>query len=196
MEETNNRPADNNRPDEQKPDKAQMAAMRNSDLTDSPHDQERLRPEETTIDLPDVKDIPGQEFIHAPRLGMLADTTISSADEEGEGLFEVEDDADMEFIAGTEGDVTREERTTLANADENLPTDDDTRLIRASMDNTDFEGDALNEAGFGQERSGRDLDIPENIDETRTDAMGQGDEENKHYSLGSDDNDAVTEGTP
>jgi len=58
------------------------------DLTDPQRDQDRLKAEEATIDLPDVKDIPGQEFVHAPPLGMLADTTISSADEEGEGLFE------------------------------------------------------------------------------------------------------------
>ncbi len=52
------------------------------DLTDSPSDQERLKPEATTIALPDVDDIPGQENIHVPPLGELADTTVSSADEE------------------------------------------------------------------------------------------------------------------
>jgi hypothetical protein len=52
------------------------------DLTDSQSDQERLRPEITTIDLPDVGDIPGQENIHVPPLGQLADVTISSDDEE------------------------------------------------------------------------------------------------------------------
>ena len=52
------------------------------DLTDSPSDIERLQPEFTTIDLPDVSDIPGQENIHVPPLGELADTTISSDDEE------------------------------------------------------------------------------------------------------------------
>ena len=52
------------------------------DLTDSPSDQERLKPEYTTIDLPDVSDIPGQENIHVPPLGELADVTISSDDEE------------------------------------------------------------------------------------------------------------------
>lgn len=50
------------------------------DLSDSPSDIERLKPEQTTIDLPDVNDIPGQENIHAPELGDLADTTISSDD--------------------------------------------------------------------------------------------------------------------
>ena len=52
------------------------------DLTDSPSDIERLKPEITTIDLPDVEDIPGQENIHVPPLGDLADVTISSDDEE------------------------------------------------------------------------------------------------------------------
>ena len=52
------------------------------DIQDSPSDQERLRPEITTIDLPDVEDIPGQENIHVPPLGELADVTISSDDEE------------------------------------------------------------------------------------------------------------------
>ena len=54
-----------------------------NDLPDSPEDSKRLEPEETYIDLPDVKDIPGQEFVHAPPLGELGDTTISSEDEEG-----------------------------------------------------------------------------------------------------------------
>lgn len=52
------------------------------DLTDSPSDQERLKPEKATIDLPGVSDIPGQEHVHIPPLGELADTTASSADEE------------------------------------------------------------------------------------------------------------------
>ena len=52
------------------------------DLHDSPSDEERLKPEITTIDLPDVSDIPGQENIHVPPLGELADVTISSDDEE------------------------------------------------------------------------------------------------------------------
>ena len=62
-----------------------MATPQNTpddDLTDSPSDQERLQPEKTTIDLPDVSDIPGQEHVHVPPIGELADTTISSDDEE------------------------------------------------------------------------------------------------------------------
>ena len=71
--------------------------QRNTDLTDPQRDQERLRPEETTIDLPEVKDIPGQEHVHVAPLGEMADTTISSDDEEGAGLLDElnEDDTDM-----------------------------------------------------------------------------------------------------
>jgi hypothetical protein len=46
--------------------KPQGKANRNSDLPDSPRDEEKLKNEETTIDLPDVKDIPGQEHVHPP----------------------------------------------------------------------------------------------------------------------------------
>jgi hypothetical protein len=171
------------------------AASKNADLPDSPHDAERLKAEETIIDLPDVKDIPGQEFVHTAPLGMLADTTISSADEEGEGLFDDDTDEDDEFIPGTEADVSEEEKIALQRANLDMPTDDDNRLLRASMDNTDFEGEDLNEGSFGKQHTGSDLDIPDAVDETRTDALGQGDEENDYYSLGSDSNDNVTEGT-
>ena len=67
---------------------AAKSSKETRDLQDSPRDEARLQPEETTIDLPDVKDILGQEFIHPPSLGELADTTISSDDEEGVGLFD------------------------------------------------------------------------------------------------------------
>ena len=165
-----------------------------NDLPDSEADREKLQPEETTIDLPDVSDIPGQENVTVPPLGELADTTISSADEEGEGIFE-EEDADVDLRMGTRADVGSDERRGLED-DEYMPTRDEDNLRNARMDNVDFQGEPLNERSFGEERSGKDLDIPGNTDETRTDAMGQGDEENKHYSLGSDDNDDAVEGTP
>ena len=65
----------------------------NTDLPDSEKDKAKMQPEETTIDLPDVKDIPGQKNIHVPELREMADTTISSDDEEGVGIFD-EDDAE------------------------------------------------------------------------------------------------------
>lgn len=55
-----------------------------TDLPDSEADAKQMQPEAVVMDLPDVKDIPGQEHIHVMPMGELADTTISSADEEGE----------------------------------------------------------------------------------------------------------------
>lgn len=165
-----------------------------NDLPDSKEDQEKLQPEETFIDLPDVKDIPGQEFVHAPPAGILGDTTISSDDEEGRSVFDRDDDEDLRRTGG-DADVSRDERKALEQTDY-MPTTDEDNLQNARMDNVDFQNEPLNERSFGEERSGQDLDIPGNTDETGTDALGQGDEENKHYSLGSSDNDNVTEGTP
>ena len=152
---------------------AYASARDKMDLTDSSRDQERLRGDEATLDLPDVKDIPGQEFVHAAPLGMLADTTISSADEEGEGLFEDDEEDETDIVMGTEADITRTEKQTLQRSEDYMPTRDEAQLQRASMDSTDFEGEPLNERSFGDERSGSDLDIPGRINETRTDALGQ-----------------------
>lgn len=68
--------------------RAEQQSSTPNDLPDNPRDRERLKTEETTIDLPDVSDIPGQENVSAAPLGELADTTISSDDEEGDDLFD------------------------------------------------------------------------------------------------------------
>ena len=58
------------------------------DLPDNPQDKAKLEPETAIIDLPDVKDIPGQEFIHPAPMGEMADATIASDDEEGKLFYE------------------------------------------------------------------------------------------------------------
>jgi hypothetical protein len=158
-----------------------------NDLPDSSKDSEKLKPEETFIDLPDVSDIPGQENISAPRLGEMADTTISSADEEGDDIFDDEDE-DVQYIMGTEGDVRRDERRTLED-DNYMPTRDEDNLRNAGMDNTDFQGESLNERSFGDERTGKDLDIPGTEADDVNEEISEEDEENNEYSLGGDDND-------
>jgi hypothetical protein len=50
-----------------------------SDLIDSDKDREEMKTEISSIDMPDVNDIPGQEGF-VPAAGDVADTTISSAD--------------------------------------------------------------------------------------------------------------------
>jgi hypothetical protein len=163
------------------------------DLPDSQKDREEMRTQEEFIDLPDVKDIPGQEFVNAPPVGALGDTTIASDDEEGVGVFDLDDSED--FTPGTEGDVSRGERQALEQIDY-LPTRDDNNLIEARMDNTDFQNEPLNERSFGEVRTASDLDVPGSENDDANERIGEEDEENNDYSLGSADNDNITEGTP
>jgi len=168
--------------------------MASQDLTDNQHDLDRMKPETVTLDLPDVSDIPGQENITAPPLGALADTTISSDGEEGAGLFDDEkEDQDADIMMGTEADISADERVTLERTDEDMPTDDDRMLRMSALDNEDFEGDSLNE---GSDISGADLDESGTDADDPMESIGEEDEENNNYSLGSADNDNVTEGTP
>ena len=162
-------------------------SSRPNDLPDSASDKEKLQPEETYIDLPDVKDIPGQEFVNAPPAGMLADTTISSDDEEGRGIFDEEGTEDFRKT-GNDSDVNIQERAILGQVDY-LPTRDEENLQRASMDSSDFEGDQLNEKEFGRDRTGVDLDIPGSELDDNNENIGEEDEENNDYSLGSSEND-------
>ena len=180
-----------NAPDTPKP--AARPFNRNEDIHDSPRDAERLKPEEALIDLPDVKDIPGQEFIHVPRLGELADTTISSDDEEGVGIFNDDEEDDTLISMGTESDVNNTDKQMLANMDHLQGADDDPGVQRASLDNTDFEGEVLNESA---DHSGKDLDVSGIEGDDLMENIGEEDEENNQWSRGSDRNDNMNEGTP
>lgn len=186
----------------QSPTNSEVNIMRQSllegqDIHDSPKDEEKMKSETFVIDLPDVSDIPGQENIVVPVIGEMSDTTISSDDEEGLGLFDDDEgDEDTDLIMGNEADVSATERTLLRRADEDMPVEDDPLLRQAELDKTDNQGDVLNEGSLATSVSGADLDTATNQQNIDDDALGQGDEENSHYSLGSDSNDNVTEGTP
>ncbi|MCU7547700.1 hypothetical protein OCK74_01180 [Chitinophagaceae bacterium LB-8] len=166
------------------PNRTEQQSSVPNDLPDSPRDAEHLKNEETFIELPDVSDIPGQENVSVPPMGELADTTIASDDEEGVRVFGRDDSED--FTMGTEADVTREERRTLA-SDDYMPTKDEDKLIQASMDNTDFQGESLNEKGFGQSLSGKDLDVPGSEVDNANERIGEEDEENNEYSISDND---------
>lgn len=187
-----------NRPDPNERDMNENRLEQNSsipnDLPDSKKDQEKLRTEETFIDLPDVKDIPGQEFVNAPPLGSLGDTTIASADEEGLNVFDKDDSEDLRRT-GNDSDVSRGERKALEQV-AYMPTQDEDNLQRARMDNTDFQNEPLNERSFGEEKSGKDLDVPGAELDDSNEEIGEEDEENNNYSLGSAGNVNITEGTP
>lgn len=165
------------------------------DLTDDPRDEQQLQNEHFTIDLPDVNDIPGQENIVIPHFGEMADTTISSDDEEGAGLFpeDVTDEQD-EIVEGNDADVTDTERDLLAKAAEDMPDEDDPSLRRAELDSTDNEGEPLNEGSLATDVSGGDLDTSGVDADDAMEAIGEEDEENNTFSMGDDDNDV--ESTP
>lgn len=185
-----------------------------SDIHDSEKDKAKLEPEETTIDLPDVKDIPGQENIHVPELREMADTTISSDDEEGVGIFG-EDDAeyaserlpvgeeidgndliissdeepeatgepdedDVTEEAEDDADVTEDEKIALERT-EQMDTQDNENLFESELDDTDEDGERLNE---GEDFSGDDLDVPGEEEDDADEAIGEEDEENNAYSSG------------
>lgn len=142
--------------------------------------------DKNTIDLPEVSDIPGQEHIRAPRLGELADSTASSADEEGDDILE-HGDEDNDLRLDRRSNVSSQEKAMLGSIDRRRDESEDASLRTGLLDSTDEDGTPLNEKSFGNERnddlSADDLDVPreseDDIDE---------DEENEDYSL-SDNND-------
>ena len=162
----------------------------NSDLPETFDDKKHLEPEETTLDLPEVKDIPGQEHIHVPNLKGYNDTTISSDDEEGVGIFEEDIDEDAEVVT-TESNVTIEEKQALTEAaQQSGNVKDDQNLKRALLDNTDEDGEQLNEK---INVSGSDLDVPGSNDDDENEEIGEEDEENNTYSLdGEDEDDSIS----
>ena len=143
--------------------------------------------DKNTIDLPEVKDIPGQENVKPLRLGELADTTASSADEEGDDVLEQGDD-DLDIVMGNDADVSPSERATLRNLDRTIADSEDARIKKSALDSTDGDGAPLNESNLYQDEAGDDLDVPGSDEDDDDEAIGEEDEENNDYSI-SDNND-------
>ena len=160
-----------------------------SDLIDSPKDKKEMAEGTSEIMLPGVNDIPGQKgFVPAP-LGEMADTTISSADEEGDDLFD--DDIDETIKDNPDTNVSAAEKNDLRIAANDMPGDDE-NLRKAALDNTDDDGTPLNEGSFKNDVSSDDLDIPGADLDDEDESVGDEDEENNDYSLGGD-NDVIPE---
>lgn len=156
---------------------------------DSQKDKTEMEPKFFTINIPEVDEIPGQKNVIPLPLGELAGTTISSADEEGEDIF---DDGkndvakiDKEIMESEESNVSPEEKKDLFIAANDMPGDDQ-NLRKAALDQTDDEGAPLNEDGFNKNISPDDLDIPGAMLDDANEAIGEEDEENNDYSLGAD----------
>lgn len=157
---------------------------KNTDLTDSPADQEKLKNDTANLDLPDVSDIPGQAKIRPAPAGEMADTTASSADEEGRGVLD-----NNSNIEEDDSNVTATEKELLQRSADTWPNEEEEGLRQASLDETDFDGEPLNEESLDNAISGDDLDVPGADDDDDNEAIGEEDEENNAYSLGGDDND-------
>lgn len=152
------------------------------ELTDSAKDQQKLEQINSTIDMPEVKDIPGQENIHAAPLRGLQDLTISSDDEEGKGVTDslnsTEED-DPLIITGTDTDISSEEVMMLERMEGFEATTDNENLTIATLDQTDDEGDKLN---VSEDLSGSDLDVDAAAQDDKMEQIGEEDEENNLYS--------------
>jgi len=151
------------------------------DLKDSKKDEQKMQPEETTLDLPDVKDIPGQEHVRPPEMKEFADVTISSDDEEGKGIFE-EDEIDVD----SDTNVSAVEKDLLRKSSGGRDTRDEKQLRDAKLDTVDDEGDPLNERN---DLAANDLDVPGSEEDDANEEIGEEDEENNPYSLGGEKDD-------
>ena len=184
-----------------------------TDLPDSEKDKVKLQQDKIIIDLPDVKDIPGQENVHVPDLREMADTTISSDDEEGVGIFG-EDDAEFSserLATGEEIDDLdlvindyeepggNKEEDDLADGssdpDSDVTNEERKALEKAEdVDTEDNEGlynAELDDEDFEGDKlneandvSGDDLDVPGAEEDDADEEIGEEDEENNDYSLG------------
>ena len=156
------------------------------DLQDSVNDAEHLQNEETTIDLPDVKDILGQEHVNIPNMGEFQDATISSDDEEGNDVWDSQL-ADEALVTDQASNVTELEKEMLDLSANDMPTKDEQQLRRATLDDKDDDGELLNEKTSANAISGSDLDVPGADDDNADENIGEEDEENNPYSLGGDE---------
>jgi hypothetical protein len=156
-----------------------MATKRRNDSTDiaeSKRDKELLKPDEATLNLPDVKDIPGQEHVRPFLPGEMADVTIASADEEGEGLLGTDED----IAADRAADVSTTEKELLQRSSESMASKEDEQWRESQLDKVDEDGTPLNEkVNF----SGSDLDVPGSESDDANEKIGEEDEENNSYSL-------------
>ena len=127
------------------------------DIQDSPEDQEKLKPDQATLDLPELKDIPGALRSGNNASLLPGDTTISSADEEADDLLDDNDELGEENNLRDESDVTASEKKILRDSlDPSYDTDLPVHSI--SLDRKDNEGVLLNESGMDRDLFGEDLD--------------------------------------
>lgn len=153
---------------------------------DSAKDKEEMKQEPVEINLPDVEDIPGQENFIPMDIDNNVNTTIASADEEGDDILE--NDAEDIVNENSGSNVTEMEKRDLRKAANDMP-GDDRQLRKAALQSTDDDGTPLNEGSFDKDISADDLDVPGASLDDADEKIGEEDEENNEYSLGGDNHD-------
>lgn len=99
-----------------------------------------------------------------------------------------EEKEELDIVMGTEADVTEEDLQMLGDPERDMDMGEDEQIRSEGLDDTDFDGDPLNEGASDVFTTGDDLDMPANDgSDPLADSMGQGDEENDYYSLGDND---------
>ena len=150
------------------------------DLPDSKKDQQKMKDPTIIMDMPEVKDIPGQENINPPQFREMQDVTISSADEEGEGILD-ELNTDSEEPEDQSSNVSQQEKRLLKKSAGHQPTGETEDFNNMVLDEKDNDGELLNEKSIKQDRGGEDLDTP-GADLDDDESLGEEDEENNIYS--------------
>ena len=151
------------------------------DLSDSKKDQQKMKSETITMDMPEVKDIPGQENINPPQFREMQDVTISSADEEGDGILD-DLNSDSNDDTDNSSNVTSAEKRLLKKSAGHQPTDETEDFNNMVLDEKDNGGELLNEKSIKQDRNGEDLDTPGADLDDDDESIGEEDEENNIYS--------------
>ncbi len=148
---------------------------------DNLKDEEKLQPESIIINMPEVKDIPGQENITPPRMKEMEDTTISSADEEGEGILD-DLNNDNDGVSDNNSNVSSIEKKLLKKSAGHQPSEESNDMKRMALDERDNDGDLLNEKSISTDKFGEDLDVPGSELDDEDEDTGEEDEENNNYS--------------
>ncbi len=120
------------------------------DIHDSPEDEAKLKGENASFDLPEIKDIPGAAAALRHASETPGDVTISSADEEADELLEGDDDLGGSNVSSLEKKLLRDSFDPSYDTD--LP------VNTLSLDDKDNEGDPLEESTQKDDLFGEDLD--------------------------------------
>lgn len=117
-------------------------------------------------------------FQTANTMDIFEENPFYATARETDPIVNGDDDDDL-----NQGDTTLEDIALLDATDYDSSTDsDDENLKNAELDDTDEDGEALNEKSSAVDFSGKDLDLPGSDEDDADENIGEEDEENNSYS--------------